>query len=323
MGSERPKLAPNLQVASNRDIVHIDRAGRVRSPLRYRAIHAAYYGLLGALVLAEIALVVRLFGDSGPTGAVMGAFVALGLSWVAYAISRQFALRRAQRAVAGDRLEEAERIYRGVLEARLLPPKYKTFAEQGVAACDAIAGRHEEALAHVQTVLRRHGRAQSVQARVARYSEVYLLVNVGRLDEAREKLEALGPIPEGEYYRITHWGAELYLALAEGRHGLDEDELHHRAKAALAITSAGPLLGLLAWAFDQQGDGEMAALLLEEARDRHPGQKLSGPMPLLEAWMEQQASPPRDAGADEEAEEEEDLEERQSAPARRALRSRR
>jgi hypothetical protein len=46
-------------------------------------------------------------------------------------------------------------------------------------------------------------------------------------------------------------------------------------------------------------------------------------MPLLEAWMEKQASPPRDARADEEAEEEEDLEEPESAPARRALRSRR
>src|SRR5690606_37320985 len=139
--------------------------------------------------------------------------------------------------------------------------------------------------------------ACSVQARVARYSEVYLLVNVGRLDEARAKLEELGPVPEGEYYRISHWGAELYLALAEGTHTIDEDELHRRAKDALAITSAAGLLGLLAWAFDQQGDGEMAALLLDEARDRHPGQKLSGPMPLLEAWMQDQAAPSLDARA--------------------------
>ena len=315
MGSERPKLAPNLQVASNRDIVHVDRAGRVRSPLRYRAIHVAYYGLLAALVLAEVALVARLFGNNGPLGAGMGAFVALGLTWVAWAVSRQFALRRAQRALAADRFEEAQRIYRSVLRAPLLPPKYRTFAEQGLGACDAVAGRHEEALAHLQTVLRRHGRARSVQARVARYSEVYLLVNVGRLDEARAKLEALGPVPDGEYYRVSHWGAELYLALAEGRHALDDDELHLRANAALAITSAAPLLGLLAWAFDQRGDEGMSALLLREARDRHPGQKLSGPLPLLEAWMEAQALAP--ASFEDEEEEELALEE----ASRRASRS--
>lgn len=176
-------------------------------------------------------------------------------------------------------------------------------------------------LAHVESVLRRHGRARSVQARLARYSEVYLLVNVGRLDDARAKLEALGPIPEGEYYRITHWGAELYLALAEGAHAIDEDELHHRAKAALAITSAGPLLGLLAWAFDQQGDAEMSALLLDEARDRHPGRKLSGPMPLLEAWMETRATPARAAREDEE-DDDLDLDD-EVEPVRRGLRSRR
>lgn len=318
VASERPRLAPNLQVASNRDVVHVDRAGRVRSPLRYRAIHVAYYGLLAALVLAEIALVARLFRDNGTMGAGMGAFVALGLTWIAWAISRQFALRRAQRALAADRVAEAERIYRGVLRAPLLPPKYKTFAEQGLGACDAVAGRHEEALARVQKVLRRHGRAQSLQARLARYSEVYLLVNVGKLDEARAKLEALGPVPDGEYLRISHWGAELYLALANGSHALDDDELHRRADAALAITSAAPLLGMLAWAFAHRGDGEMAALLLNEARDRHPGQKLSGSLPLLEAWMEQQAIGPSPLEGDEE---EEELALQEAAASRRALRS--
>jgi hypothetical protein len=284
-------------------------------------IHGAYYGGLGALALLEVALAYVLFRDDGLLGVGMGALVAVAFSWFAWAISRQFALRRAQRALAADRREEAERIYRGVLSAPLVPPKYRTFAEQGLAACDSIAGRHEDALAHVQSVLRRHGRARSVHAQVARYSEVYLLVNVGRLEEARAQLEALGPIPEGEYFRISHWGAELYLALAEGTHAIEDDELHRRASAALAITSAAPILGLLAWAFDQRGDGEMAALLLREARDRHPGQKLSGSMPLLEAWME--AQPPGAAAAADEAEEEADEEDEldTAAPPRRASRS--
>lgn len=320
MGSERPKIAESLEVASNHDLVHIDRAGRVRSPLRLRAIHVGYYGLCAALLLTQVALVARLFERDGSTGAVMGALVALTMSWVAYAISRQFALRRALRAIAADRSEEAERIYRSVLAAKLLPAKYKTAAEQGLVTCDAVAGRHEEALAHAQSVLRRLGRARSGPAQIARYSEVILLVNVGQLDEARAKLEELGPIPEGEYFRIQHWSVELYVALAQGTHTFDEDELHVRAKAALAITSAAGLLGLLAWAFDHLGDEDMTALLLDEARDRHPGRKLSGPMPLLEAWMTKQPAPASDARADEDEDEEEAIDERATPRSRAARR---
>src|SRR5690348_2410591 len=75
MAGESPKLAPNLQVATNKDMVHVDGAGRVRSPSRYRAIHTAYYGLIGALALLEVALVYVLFKDDGALGATMGAFV--------------------------------------------------------------------------------------------------------------------------------------------------------------------------------------------------------------------------------------------------------
>lgn len=319
MHSERPpRLASNLQVASSRDLVHVDRAGRVRSPLRYRMLQGAYYGGLGALAVAQVALVYTFFRDDGVLGMSLAALVALVLSWAGWAVSRQFALARAHRARQAGRLDDAEAIYRSVLRAPLLPPKYRTFAEQGLAGCRVLAGRHEEAWVLLQSVLRRHGRARHVQAQVARYSEVYLLVNLGRLDEARAKLDALGPVPDGEYFRVSHWGAELYLALREGTHALDEDELHRRAKAALAITSAAPLLGLLAWAFDQRGDDEMAALLLSEARDRHPGQPLSGPLPLLEAWME--AQPAGAPALDEDAEEHE-LETSEPAPSRRARRA--
>lgn len=320
MQSDRPpKLASNLQVASSRDLVYVDRAGHVRSPLRYRVLQGAYYGGLGVLLLIELALVYTFLWDDGVLAVTAAMVVALVFSWAGWAISRQLALSRAQRAQLAGRLDEAEGIYRSVLRAPLLPPKYRTAAEQGIAGCRMIAGRHEEGLVHLQSALRRHGHARNPRAQLARYAEIYALVNVGRLDEARARLAALGPVPEGEYFRINHWSAELYLALREGTHAIEDDELHRRASAALAITSAAPLLGLLAWAFDQRGDDEMVALLLAEARDRHPGQLLSGPLPLLDAWME--AQPAGTAGIDDAAAEGADELETAEVASRRARRT--
>jgi len=53
-------------------------------------------------------------------------------------------------------------------------------------------------------------------------------------------------VPEGDYLRLQHWGAELYVCLAEGEHRIDADALppvrHRRAQ----ITGAAALLGLTA-----------------------------------------------------------------------------
>jgi hypothetical protein len=113
------------------------------------------------------------------------------------------------------------------------------------------------------------------------------LVNLGRAGEARQRFEQKhGKVPEGDYLRVQHWAAELYICLAEGEHRLSSDELHERSHAALGITGAAGLLGLCAWAQHHKGDTDQAWHLLHEAYDRKSGTGLERGLPRLWEWME-------------------------------------
>jgi hypothetical protein len=130
-------------------------------------------------------------------------------------------------------------------------------------------------------------RRRSAMARLVEYSEVTTLVNLGRVGEARQRLEQRKSEPvRGDYLRLQFWVAELYVCLAEGEHRFDGDALHERARAGLAITGAAALLGLCAWAHAEAGDTDQAWHLLREALDRRPGQLIDRLLPKLHTWME-------------------------------------
>ena len=143
------------------------------------------------------------------------------------------------------------------------------------------------------------------------YAEIITLVNLGRVGEARQRFDQKqGKVPEGDYLRMQHWGAELYVCLAEGEHRLDPEQLHQCAIAALKITGAAALLGLSAWAHWKLGDTDQAWHLLNEAYDRRQGVRLERALPLLWTWMEEHAAEAgvdRSIGADEPAAEDDPL----------------
>jgi len=278
------KVAANLQVAANREFLYVDRKGRVRSPARLRAVQVTAYGVMAGVVGGATALYYSVFG---PAGLAVG--LALG-GWCAHVIGRSFVLRSGQRLMVADRFEEAEALFNQVLHGRLVPRKVRAAAEQNLARCRMATGRHEEALVLYRSSLARWGTNAGLMPALARRGEIYSLISLGRLPEARERLAALGPVPEGEYLRIHHWTLELYLGLAEGRHGLSEDELYRRSRAALAITSAAGLLGLLAWAYESRGDAEMSRHLLTECLDRKEGTRIAAALPLLQRWLDEKAS---------------------------------
>jgi hypothetical protein len=74
--------------------------------------------------------------------------------------------------------------------------------------------------------------------------------------------------------------------MAEGHCPLSEDDIHARAIVALRITTAGPLIALLAWAHRENGDDDQAWHLLREAYDREHTPGLTAAQPRLWAWME-------------------------------------
>jgi tetratricopeptide (TPR) repeat protein len=271
-------LARSLQVASQRSFVHVDRRGQVRSPARLRVLQALDYTVIGA-ALALPVVYTWLFGPL---------FGVAGLAATATAVWRVSATRRLKRGanlLVHDRLDEAEAALAPVARRGRAPRRLRALAMQNLGACSARRGDHEVALERLREAIRLHGRSRSPLAASARYAEICTLVNLGRTGEARARLAERGPVPTGDYLRVLHWSSELLLALAEGRHTIDERELHERARVALGITSASALLGLLAGAHHHAGDPEQAWHLLGEALDRVdiPLDRL---MPALWAWME-------------------------------------
>jgi len=207
-------------------------------------------------------------------------------------------LHKATVLLVHDQLDEAEALLRKVLASWRCPKHVAALAEQNLGAVYNRRGNFEEALAHQRAAMTLYarGNAKSPMRQVVEYAEIITLVNLGRVGEARQRLDQKqGKVPEGDYLRMQHWGAELYVCLAEGEHRLDPEQLHQCAIAALKITGAAALLGLSAWAHWKLGDTDQAWHLLNEAYDRRQGVRLERSLPLLWKWMEEHA---KEAGVD-------------------------
>jgi hypothetical protein len=282
-------LARTLEEAQPRTFVHIDGRGQVRSPARYRAIELATYGAMGGLTM----MITLVYGAAlGLPGVAVGGAVAVWFGWL---LRRGRLLQKATVLIAHDRLDEAENLLGQVARSWPRPKSARALIEQNLAAISARRGNFEEALAHQRTAMELYAksgrRGRSAMARLVEYSEITTLVNLGRVGEARQRLEErLKNPPRGNYLQLQAWVAELYVCLGEGEHRLDADALHERARAGLQITGAAALLGLCAWAHFHVGDTDQGGHLLGEALDRREGQLIERLLPRLHDWMEAHAA---------------------------------
>jgi tetratricopeptide (TPR) repeat protein len=282
---EELELAPSLEAAKPRSFVHIDGRGQVRSPARYRALQALSYGA-AATIVAGVTLVY---------GAILGApgvLIGAGLgAWISWHVFRRRKLQKAARLLVNGELDEAEKLLTEIGRSFRLPRLERALVEQQLGAIAVRRGDYEEALRRQRNAMQIYARShrfgrRSPFARTVEYAEIVTLVNLGRDGEARQRLEQRREVPEGDYLRVQHWAAELYVLFAEGEHRLSADELHERSRTALSITSAAALLGLCAWAQLHAGEEDYAQLLLREAFDRVEGTAIDKAMPRLWAWME-------------------------------------
>ncbi len=279
----RMQLARSLDEAGPRTFVYVDGKGRVRSPTRYRAVQAMGYTALGAVVVGGTALYTSLFGPAGAlVGVVFGAVAGRSLM-----LTRE--INQAALLSSHDRLDEAELILRRLLKRKLVARRLRALAHHNLGAVATRRGDHAEALDQLRqaVVLYQASWRKSPHLRSCQYGEVIALCNLGRTDEARERLASLKERPEGDYLLIKHWTTELYVAFCQGKHHAEGD-LWERAQRALRITSSSALLSLCAWGFERQGDLDMAWHLLREAYDRLEGVPLLRTMPPLWRWMEAQ-----------------------------------
>jgi tetratricopeptide (TPR) repeat protein len=281
------KLAESLEDAAPRTFVHVDRKGQVRSPARYRALQAVSYGAAATIVGGVTVMYGALLG---PWGVSVGAAFAAYFGWQ---MRRSRLLQKATVLLVNERLDEAEALFRKVLASWRCPRHVAALAEQNLGAVYNRRGNFEEALSHQRAAMTLYAKSntRSPMRQVVEYAEIFTLVNLGRVGEARQRFDQKqGKVPEGDYLRMQHWGAELYVCLGEGEHRIDPEQLHQCAIAALKITGAAALLGLTSWAHWKMGDTDQAWHLLAEAYDRRKGARLERTLPLLWQWMEAHAT---------------------------------
>lgn len=286
------RLVGSLDEARSRDLVHVDRLGRVRSPARFRLVQGVGYACLAALPALPF-----LYGAVfGPLGAVGGTAYTI---WATLRVRSGFILRRALRAIQRDEFDEAQRILDDLLDQRGLSKGTRGLAHHNLAVTHACRGDHELALEHEQAATRVFASmwTRPVFAHMAAFGEIYALVNLGRAREAVARLAEIDA-PDGEYLQLQKWSTELYCCFLVGEHPFSDEELHRRALKGLAMTAGAPLLGLTAWAHFASGDVDQGSHLLGEAFDRLAESRMPMTMPRLYAWMlEKRAAPTSESPA--------------------------
>ncbi len=274
--SER-SLANDLPSARPDQLIAIDRKGEVQSAARYRWRVRFWYGSIIGMV-AFLNAYVWLIG--GPVGLLASGPFAL---WAGHVLWRTRQLKHASLLIQDMRLEEARQEAGACARNRWLPAAYRGLAETTLCTIARYEGQDALALEHLRRA-RKLLRKKMVQRRILDFGEVAILVNLGELSEARRCLEHRREGADGEVYRLVRITAELYLALAEGRHAFEEPQLHEWGRYALGLTVGAPLLGLTGWAFERLGDADMAAHLFSESADRwHP--RFDNLLPRLHAVM--------------------------------------
>lgn len=278
----RMKLARSLEEAGPRTFVYVDSKGRVRSPALYKTVQAVGYSALFAIAVGGTALYTAMFG---PLGATIGLLFGLAALRGLY-LTRQ--INQAALLSSHDHLDDAELILRRLLRRRFLARRLRALAHHNLGAVATRRGDHGEALEQLRraVVLYQSSWRKSPHLRSCQYGDVIALCNLGRVDEARQRMHAQRDVPQGDYLLIKHWTTELYVAFCGGDHKLEDAELWERAQRALRITSSSALLSLCGWAYHLRGDLDMAWHLLRESYERLEGVPLSRTMPPLWLWME-------------------------------------
>jgi tetratricopeptide (TPR) repeat protein len=274
----RPMIARDLRSAGKGQLVYVGRDGEVKDPSGVKSRQLAAYVAFGGITIAGVALAAASFPVLIPFYAALGSrFVG-----TVRAVQR---VNQASVALSNGDAATGRALAEPVSRAWWVPRRVRALAELRVAIADALDGHSEQALLRVVRA-RAKLSPRLIQYQFSYYTEINLLIALGRLKEARAVLEARGGVPSGAVLRLSYWIAEMHLCVAEGKLTLDDAELHHRMREALDMTSGRDLLLLCAWAYAQRGEHDDALFAWRQAMEREGSQRLDVAMPKLAAWMD-------------------------------------
>jgi hypothetical protein len=273
----RPMIARDLDHAGKGQLVYVGRDGEVKDPAGVRNRQLAAYVAFGGITAAGVALAATSFPLLIPFYAVLGSRFIGTVRAVKRVNEASVALSNGDSA-AGRALAEP------IARAWWAPARVRALAELRVAIADALDGHGEQALDRVR-MARTKLSPRLIQYQFSYYTEINLLIALGRAKEARVVLDARGGVPAGEVLRLSYWIAEMHLAIAEGKLAIDDAELHDRMRKGLSMTVGRDLLLLCAWAYAQRGEPDEARFAWRQAMEREGNQRLEVAMPKLAAWM--------------------------------------
>lgn len=273
----RPMIARDLDKAGKGQLVYVGRDGEVKDPSGVRSRQMAAYVAFGGITAAGVALAATSFPLLIPF------YLALGGRFVGTvrAVRR---VNQASVALSNGDSDEGRDLAEPVARAWWAPGRVRALAELRVAIADALDGKGEQALDRVRQARARLS-PRLIQHQFSYYTEINLLVALGRLKEARVVLEARGGVPHGEVLKLSYWIAQMHLGVAEGKLAIDETELHDRMRKGLSMTAGRDLLLLCAWAYAERGEHDEARFSWRQAMQREGSQRLEIAMPKLAEWM--------------------------------------
>lgn len=293
----RPMIASDLDRAGKGQLVYVGRDGEVKNPARVRTQQLVQYIAFGGISAAGVALAATSFPVLVPFYLALGGRFLGTVRAVRRVNEASVALSKGD-AVTGRALAEP------VTRAWWAPARVRALAELRVAIADALDGNGEKALDRVR---RARGKLSPrlIQHQFSYYTEINLLIALGRTKEARNLLESRGPVPAGEVLRLSHWIAQMHLWVTEAAPQplspdrpfrdppskrpleIDESELHDRMRKGLSMTAGADLLLLCAWCYAQLGEHDDARFAFRQAREREGSHRLEVAMPKLAAWIDE------------------------------------
>jgi len=273
----RPMIARGLDQAVKGQLVYVGRDGEVKDPDGVRNRQLAAYVVFGSLMAVGVTLAATSLPVLIPFYAVLCSQVVGRVRAVKRVNQASVALSNGD-AAAGRALAEP------VTRAWWAPGRVRALAELRVAVADALEGRGEQALERLRRARARLS-PRLIQFQFSYYTEINLLISLGRTKEARVVLDGRGGVPTGEVLKFSHWLAEMHLGIAEGKLDIDDDDLHERRRKGLAMTTGRDLLLLCAWAYAQRGEHDEALFAWRQAMQREGVPRIDVTMPRLATWM--------------------------------------
>lgn len=279
------QLAKTLEEAGPKTFVYIDSQGKVRPPSQYRMMQVVSYAMLGTILVGGSVLYSYLWGVFGLLFPVLfGSLLGRNLL-----VTRR--INQAAILSSHDRLDEAEALLRRLLRHRALGRRLRALLHHNLGAVATRRGNHEQALDQLRkaVALYRDSWRKSPHLRSCEYGEVIALCNLGKPQQARERLNQITTGNQGDYLLLKFWTTDLFVRFCGNEAPPTGSDLWERSERALKITASSALLALCAWAHQQASppDEDMAWHLLRESIDRLDSEPLERIMPSLWKWMEQ------------------------------------